>query len=119
MGKSFFMGTAWTRNEAMAKRLHATEGRYEGHESAPEVETIDARGRTVRVKKDASIGVDGYDIHVGGDKVSVLKEERDAHTGDITLYMQNENGGTLAQRWEKVGPGLYRSAEKPKRIHSF
>jgi len=119
MGKQFFMGTAWTRNEAMVKRLHATEGRYEGHESSPEVETVDGSGRKVRVKRDVSIGVDGYDIHHSGEKVSVVKEEYDPHTDTVTLYTQNENGGTFAQRWEKVRPGLRRAAEKPRRIHSF
>lgn len=120
MGRTFFsMSDAWSKNEARVRKLYEEEGRFEGHESAPEIETVDSRGRKVRLKKDATIGVDGFDIHVGGDKVSVLKEERDRHTGDITLYMQNERGGTLAQRWEKVGEGRYRSAEKPRRVYGI
>jgi hypothetical protein len=119
MGKQFYFGTAWTRNEDRAKRLQEEEGRFEGAEAAPTREVTDARGRKVRLKTDASIGVDGYDIHHSGEKVSVLKEEYDPHTDSVTLYTQNENGGTYAQRWEKIRPGLRRAAEKPRRVYGI
>lgn len=117
MSKQFYFGGAWAANEERVRQLHAEEGRFEGHEAAPEKEVKDSRGRTVKLKTDASIGVDGYDIHHSGEKVSVVKEEYDPHTDTVTLYTQNEHGGTYAQRWERVRPGLRRAAEKPRRVY--
>lgn len=94
------------------------EGKQVGWESNPDTIKYDGAGRPHTFKQDSALGLDGQDLHVGGEKISVLKEEC-LPGGDIIAYYQNENGGTYRQRWEKVADGTHRSAEKPRRIHSF
>ncbi len=119
MGKfSISMGDAWQRNERRAKRMEYEEGKQVGHEARGMHTLHDAAGNPHEFKEDAALGFDGQDIHVAGDKVSVLKEEC-LPGGDIMLYLQNENGGTYAQRWAKVGQGRHRSAEKPRRVYGI
>lgn len=118
MTKYFFMGDAWQKNEQRARRLEYEEGKQVGWERNPMRTLHDGRGEAHEFKEDAALGFDGQDIHVGGERVSVLKEEC-LPGGDINLYLQNENGGTYVQRWAKVGTGRHRSAEKPRRIFTF
>jgi hypothetical protein len=112
------MSDAWARNEARARQMEREEGKQVGYENRPKRTLHDGAGRPVEFVQDSALGLDGRDIHIGGDKVSVLKEEC-VDGGDIIAYYQNENGGTYAQRWEKVADGTHRSAEKPRKIHSF
>jgi hypothetical protein len=118
MGRSFSMSDAWMRNEIRVKRMEYEEGKQVGWEANPMRTLHDGAGKPHEFKEDAALGFDGQDIHVAGDKVSVLKEEC-LPGGDINLYLQNENGGTYIQRWAKVGQGRHRSAEKPRRIFGF
>jgi hypothetical protein len=118
MGKQFSMSDAWMRNEIRAKRMEHEEGKQVGWERNPMRTLHDGAGKAHEFKEDAALGFDGQDIHVAGDKVSVLKEEC-LPGGDINLYLQNENGGTYIQRWAKVGPGRHRSAEKPRRVYGI
>src|SRR5690242_642601 len=105
MTKYFFMGDAWQRNEQRARRMEYEEGgKQVDWEKRPMRTLIDGAGKPHEFKEDAALGFDGQDIHVAGDRVSVLKEEC-LPGGDIMLYLQNENGGTYAQRWAKVGTG--------------
>lgn len=108
----------WVENEAKANELHHKEGKHDGYEKRPTRTLHDGAGRPTEFKQDAALGFDGQDIHVGGERVTVLKEEC-VEGGDINLYLQNEHGGTYIQRWEKVGQGRHRSAEKPRRIFTF
>jgi hypothetical protein len=112
------MSEAWARNEARARQMEAEEGKQVGYENRPIITRHDGAGRPVEFVQDSALGLDGRDIHVGGDKVSVLKEEC-LPGGDIMAYFQNERGGTYAQRWEKVADGTHRSAEKPRRVYGI
>lgn len=119
MGKTFHsMSDAWARNEARARQMEREEGKQVGYENNPIITRHDGAGRPVEFRQDSALGLDGQDIHVGGDKVSVLKEEC-LPGGDIIAYFQNERGGTYAQRWAKVADGMHRSTEKPRRIYGF
>src|SRR5665213_2850565 len=118
MGRQFSMSDAWLRNEVRAKRMEYEEGKNVGHESRGMRILHDGAGKPHEFKEDAALGFDGQDIHVAGDKVSVLKEEC-LPGGDINLYLQNENGGTYIQRWAKVGPGRRPMAPRPRRITTF
>ena len=109
------MSDAWLRNEIRAKQMEHEEDKHEGWERGNRI-LHDGAGRPHEFKEDAALGFDGQDIHVAGDRVSVLKEEC-LPGGDIMLYLQNEHGGTYAQRWAKVGEGRHRSAEKPRRVY--
>jgi hypothetical protein len=109
------MNDAWTRNEAMVRELDQKEGHYEGHENAPKVK----RGpQQVEMVEDGALGLDGREFHMGGQRVTNLKEER-LPSGDFNVYWQSENGGTYIQRWNKVAQGRHQPGERPRRIHGF
>lgn len=114
MGKVFYFGDAWTRNEEEAQRQGVV---HEGAESAP-VEEIAAGSKRAKLRPNSSLGLDGMDVHVGGDRVTKFAEER-LSNGDVVTYWQSERGGTLRQRWVQDGERRLVPAERPRRIHSF
>jgi len=113
MGRSFYFNDAWTRHEDRAKRLAHEEGLFTGHENAPH-RKVNGVDQVV----DGALGLDGSDFHMGGERVTKLKEER-LTDGSFNVYWQNEHGGTYRQRWEKAGDGRHVSAERPRRIFTF
>lgn len=113
MGKVFYFGDAWTRNEEEAQRQGVV---HEGWEQAP-VKDVGTGRKRAQLREDASLGLDGQDVHVGGDRVTLRAEERTAD--GVVTYWQNERGGTYRQRWIKDGERRLRPAERPKRIYSF
>jgi len=112
------MSDAWMRNEYRVRQMEREEGKQVGYENNPMRILHDGAGKAHEFQQDTALGFDGQDIHVAGDRVSVLKEES-LPGGDINLYLQNENGGTYVQRWAKVGQGRHRSAEKPRRVYGI
>jgi hypothetical protein len=108
-GKVFYFGDAWTRNEQRARQLDQEEGgHYEGQHRAAKYGS----------STDAPLGLDGDLFHMGGDRVTNVKEEV-LSDGNAVAYFQNEHGGTFAVDFEKVGPGRWRQTTKPRRVHSF
>lgn len=121
MGKVFYFGDAiersgdvWVRNEEEAQSQGVV---YEGGESAAVQESRQGSKRA-KLRPNASLGFDGQDVHVGGDRVTLRGEER-LSNGDVVTYWQHEKGGTLRQRWTPDGDRRLVPAEKPWRTRSF
>jgi hypothetical protein len=129
MGRMFFLGgipdpvhgkgdDKWAATEEKAMELQGAEGGFAGHEKAP-VKRIKYRKQDLEFKQDVSIGLDGQDVHMGGERVSKLKEER-LEGGDIAVYWQNaDSGGTYVNVWNKTADGRHRNSGVLRRIRSF
>lgn len=113
----------WVENEDMAKALQLKEGKVENADKAPIREFRDARGRTVRLSQDSSLGLHGQDITIRGERATHLKTEIEVKggqpTGDVIAYMQLESGGTVAVHGHKVGPGRHRLEVSKRKYFSF
>lgn len=113
----------WVENEDMAKKLQLEEGKVEGADKVRYRTFTDARGRTVRLAQDASLGLHGQDITIRGERATHLKTEIDVKggkpTGDVIAYMQLESGGTVKVHGHKVGPGRHRLEVGKRKYFSF
>ncbi len=132
MGKRYFFfssadgdkrfGTArdaWVENEEKAKELAASEGQFDGHESRPtKIIGRNRNGTPVEMKQDAALGLDGSDFHMGGVRVTKMKEEC-LPGGDVAVYWQSERGGTYRQVFAKTDNGRHASTGRPRKIFSF
>jgi hypothetical protein len=112
----------WVENEDMAKQLQTDEGKVEGADKVEYREFKDARGRTMRLSRDAALGLHGQDITIKGERATFLKREIEVKggkaTGNVTEYFQMENGGTIPVHGEKVAEGRHRLVVG-KRYFSF
>jgi hypothetical protein len=110
----FFFNDAWVHNEMDARARGIVR---EGWDKTP-IETQVQGGKARKVRKDSALGFEGRDLHMNGDRVTVVGEVPQAN-GDIDLYVQSERGGIYRQRWEKTGDGRHEAAGKPRRTWSF
>lgn len=122
-GDDRFVGSdPWVRNEMRAQRLIQDEGEVEGMDKVQYKSFVDARGRTVRMAKDAGLGLSGADITIKGERATFLKKEIEVKggraTGNVVGYYQLEGGGTVQVFAEKVAEGRHRMTVS-KRYFSF
>lgn len=111
----------WVQMEEQAKRLQLDEGRVEGEDKVEYRTFKDARGRTVRLSKDAALGLHGQDVTIHGERATFLKREIEVKggrpTGNVIEYFQREGGGTYAVYGEKVAEGRHRMTTR--RVREF
>jgi hypothetical protein len=115
----------WTTHAAQA---HEEGVVYDGVDSIPverqEIQVQQADGSVVtrgrNRKPNATIGLDSQDVHMGGDRVVVMREERQA-SGDINMVVQRyrddgRSNGTYIVPWHLTSNGSHRKGT-PRRIH--
>lgn len=117
-GKVYGFSDAWAKAERRAQKMHEEEGQYEGFENRRMKKIESPYGNHMHVREDAALGLDGCDFHMGGERVTKLKEEA-LPGGDVNVYFQNADaGGTYVIRGYKVGEGRHYIG-KPRRIFTF
>ena len=119
MGKSqFFMSgfkgdDPWVDNEMLVRERGVVR---DGAMQQP-TEVQGVQGKKIRtIRKNASLGLEGRDIHISGTRVTTLGEVPDGK-GGVTWYGQAENGGTFKQHWEQTKDGRMEPSEKPRRTY--
>ena len=117
-GKVYGFSDAWTKNELMIRQRDYEEPHYEGYEKRKRKKIESPSGNHMHVHEDAALGLDGSDFHMGGERVTNIKEEA-LPGGDVAVYWQNEHGGTYRQVWRKVDEGRHTPGERPRRIFTF
>lgn len=126
MSKRYFFfgetqaGVGWEKH---AWKVHQEGVNRDGADQTPteaQVAINDHGERVARVRhRDAAIGLDSQDVHMGGDRCVTTAEVPDGR-GGITQYVERYSDGgkfigTYAVQWNKEANGRHVS-EKPRRV---